>query len=124
MRLTPLMAMVVVACGSGATAIDPSSFAGTWGGENIAMTVTDAGAHLEMPCAEGDISGPLAQNPFSVAGKFATTAGPTFIVHPALYTGKVVDDTMTLDIQLTDTNASAGFFTLARGTVVHFPQCA
>src|SRR5215467_2312122 len=120
MRLTPLMAMVVFACGSDATAIAPSSFAGVWGGQDITMTVTDVSAHVEMPCAEGDISGPLAQNPFSVAGKFATTAGPTFIVHPALYTGKVVGDTMTLDIQLTDTNASAGSFTLARGTVVHF----
>lgn len=123
LRLTALMAVVVVACGSGTTAIDPSSLAGDWGGQNILMTVTDAGAHVDMPCAQGDISGPIAQSPFSVAGTFATTAGPSFIEHPALYTGTVVGDTMTLDIRLTDTNDSAGSFTLTRGAVVHFPKC-
>src|SRR5712691_314965 len=55
LTLTALMAIAVVACGSGATAIDPSTLAGTWVGENILMTVTDTGAHLEMPCAPGTL---------------------------------------------------------------------
>ncbi len=121
--LTALMAIVVVACGSGATAIDPSALAGTWVGENILMTVTDTGAHLEMPCAHGDIAGALAQNPFSVGGTFGSDGGPAVNEHPALYTGRVVGATMTLDIRLTDTNDPVGSFTLTRGTARRMAQC-
>jgi len=117
------MATVVVACGSGATAIDPSTLAGTWVGDNILMTVTDTGAHLEMPCAHGDIAGALAQNPFSVGGTFGHDAGPAVDDHPALYTGRVVGATMTLDIRLTDTNNSVGSFTLTRGTAGRLVKC-
>jgi len=117
------MAIVVVACGSGATAIDPSALAGTWVGENILMTVTDTGAHLEMPCAHGDIAGALAQNPFSVGGTFGSDGGPAVNEHPALYTGRVVGATMTLDIRLTDTNDPVGSFTLTRGTARRMAQC-
>ena len=123
LTLTALMAIVVVACGSGATAIDPSALAGTWVGENILMTVTDTGAHLEMPCAHGDIDGALAQNPFSVAGMFGREIGPAVDDHPALYTGKVVGATMTLDIRLTDTNDPVDSFTLTRGTAGRMAKC-
>ncbi|HEX9485938.1 MAG TPA: hypothetical protein VF976_02645 [Gemmatimonadales bacterium] len=123
LTLTALMAMVVVACGSGATAIDPSALAGTWVGENIVMTVTDSGAQLEMPCAHGDIAGALAQNPFSVGGTFGREFGPAVDDHPALYTGRVVGATMTLDIRLTDTNESVGSFTLTRGTPGRLVKC-
>jgi len=123
-QLPALMAMVVVACGSGATAIDPSTLAGTWVGENIVMTVTDTGAHLEMPCAHGDLDGAIAQNPFSVGGTFGHDGGPAVgDGHPALYTGRVVGATMTLDIRLTDTNDSAGSFTLTRGPARSMAQC-
>ncbi len=123
LTLTALMAIVVVACGSGATAIDPSALAGTWVGENILMTVTDTGAHLEMPCAHGDIAGALAQNPFSVAGMFGREIGPAVDDHPALYTGRVVGATMTLDIRLTDTNDPVDSFTLTRGTAGRMAKC-
>jgi hypothetical protein len=125
LTLTALMAVIVGACGRGssATAIDPSSLAGTWVGDNVVMTVTDAGANLEMPCAHGDIPGALAQNPFSVAGTFGREVGPVVDDHPALYTGKVVDATMSLDIRLTDTNVSVGSFTLTRGAPVKLVKC-
>ena len=130
LTLTALMAIVVVACGSGATAsdsgaiaIDPSSLAGTWVGQNVVMTVTEAGATLEMPCAHGDIAGALAQNPFSVGGTFGRDAGPAVIDRPALYTGRVAGGTMTLDIRLTDTNALVGSFTLTRGTGFLIAKC-
>ncbi len=87
------------------------------------MTVTDTGAHLEMPCAHGDIAGALAQNPFSVGGTFGSDGGPAVNEHPALYTGRVVGATMTLDIRLTDTNDPVGSFTLTRGTARRMAQC-
>jgi len=118
--LASLMTIVVVACGSGTTAIGPSTLSGTWVGQNIVLTVTDTGAQLEMPCAHGDIAGALAQNPFSVSGSFGREAGPGFFDHPALYTGSVVDGTMTLEIRLTDTNQTLGPFTLIRGAAGQF----
>lgn len=42
---------------------------GTWGGEHIAMEVTDAGATIEYDCAHGRITEKIAPNP---EGKFET----------------------------------------------------
>jgi hypothetical protein len=130
LALTALMASVLVACGSGsgetasdATAMDPASLTGTWVGQNVVMTVTDAGAHIEMPCSHGDIEGALAQNPFSVRGTFGRDAGPALDDHPALYSGNVAGGTMTLEIRLTDTNALVGSFTLIRGTGLLVAKC-
>ncbi len=95
----------------------------TWIADNAVLTVTDAGAHLEEPCAHGDTDAAIAQNPFSVVGTFAREAGPGQIERPALYTGKVADGTMTLEIRLTDTNELAGSLTLTRGTPGRFPKC-
>ena len=75
LTLPALIAIRVVGCGSGRTPIEPSELAGAWGGENVQMTVTDVGAHLELPCAPGDIAGALAQNPFSAGGTFVREHG-------------------------------------------------
>jgi hypothetical protein len=45
LALPVLMAICIVGCGSG-TRTEPPELAGTWGADNIVMTVTDAGAHL------------------------------------------------------------------------------
>jgi hypothetical protein len=132
LALTALMAGVLVACGSGSgsgetasdpTAMDPASLTGNWVGQNVVMTVTDAGAHIEMPCSHGDIEGALAQNPFSVGGTFGRDAGPVLDDHPALYSGNVAGGTMTLEIRLTDTNTLVGSFTLIRGTGLLVAKC-
>ena len=121
-----LVAAVSVACGSGSgpmTLDDPSTLAGTWVAENVVLTVTDADAHLEMPCAHGDTAGAITQNPFSVVGTFARDVGPALIERPAVYTGRVVGGTMTLEIRLTDTNELAGSLKLTRGSPGRFAKC-
>jgi len=125
LALAALLAAFAVACGPGSasTAIDPSTLVGTWVGEGVVLTVTDSGSHLERPCAHGDIPGAIAQNPFSVAGTFASDAGPGGPARPALYNGRVVGATMTLDIRLTDTNDSGGSFTLNRGSPSPMVKC-
>ena len=124
LTLPALIAIRIVGCGSGGTPIDPSELAGTWGAENVVMTVTDVGAHLELSCAHGDVAGALTENPFSVGGTWVREVGPVIgDPRPALYTGSVVGDTMTLSIRLTDTNESVGSFTLIRGAVGRLVKC-
>src|SRR6267142_639204 len=40
-------------------AADKRVAAGTWGGDHVALEVTDAGGHLEFDCASGDVQQPL-----------------------------------------------------------------
>src|SRR6476646_6480444 len=54
---------VVTTSACGGTPSMPSPIAlGLWGGDHIAMTVTDSVTHVELDCAHGDISGPLTVN--------------------------------------------------------------
>jgi hypothetical protein len=122
LMLPVLIAIGFVGCGSG-TQTEPPELAGTWVADNIVMTVTDAGAHLELACAHGDIPGAFTQNPFSTAGTFVFEIGPAVVAHPALYTGSVVGATMTFSIRLTDTNESVRSYTLTRGAARLFSKC-
>lgn len=95
-----------------------------WGGDHIALTVADAGSHLEFDCAHGDVPGAFKTDPrgnFSEAGTFVREHGGPIRLgevpdsHPALYAGAVMGDRMTLSVSLTDTNQMVGSFTLSRG---------
>lgn len=105
---------------------------GVWGGEHVAMTVTDSGAHLEFDCASGDIAAPLATDRggrFVVEGIFvreragAIRPGQEPERHRARYEGLLKDETVTLEVVLIDSDESIGRFTLAFGATPRVRKC-
>jgi hypothetical protein len=130
--LVPVLAGVLAigpACGS----VGPSPLPmGVWGGDHIAMTITESSVHLELDCAHGDVPNPItidARGRFSVAGTFVREHGgpirqdEVLDARPASYTGSVASNAMTLTIQQTDTNQVIGSFALVRGAQGRVVKC-
>ena len=58
-----LVAALAIACGS----LGPSPLAtGVWGGDHIAMTITESSVHVELDCAHGDVPGSIDMATFYV----------------------------------------------------------
>jgi hypothetical protein len=106
--------------------------AGAWGGPRISLIVTAAGANYELDCAHGTIEGPLA---LDGAGRFSARGmhvpeqgGPVRsddppAAQPALYTGALTGQTLTLTIFLPGENRAEGTFTLERDQPVRLVKC-
>ena len=87
--------------------------AGTWGGDNAGVIVTDTSAHVHIGCTVGDVHQPLETDPegrFDVPGLYNITAYPVYRGpdHPARFTGRIDGKVMTLTVQLTDTAVVLG----------------
>ena len=109
-----------------------SDLSGNWGGEHIALAITDVGATVEYDCAHGTIDAPVRP---AAAGRF--TASGTHVrehggpiregelpdVHPAEYAGQVRGDVMTLTVRETDTGTTIGTFKLTRGADARVLKC-
>src|SRR5258706_11191555 len=86
---------------------------GSGGAPHIRIDVGKGSATIDYDCANGTIDGPLT---FDSKGRFTWHGthrregpGPIRVGHelkgsPALYTGSIKDDTMTLTVELTDLN--------------------
>jgi hypothetical protein len=123
---------VVTMSACGAPSMPSPIAVGLWGGDHIAMTVTDSVTHVELDCAHGDISGSLtvnADDQFNADGTFVREHGGPIRpgeqadTHPARYTGLRKVDTLTLTIQLTDTNEGVGTFSLRQGAAGRVVKC-
>ncbi|HEV3063118.1 MAG TPA: hypothetical protein VGY48_33040 [Vicinamibacterales bacterium] len=129
--LLPGALVAIEACGSSPSNPSPP-LTGMWGGDHIALTVADAGSHLEFDCAHGDITGMLtldAGNQFNIQGTYIREHGGPIRVgevpdsHPAAYVGSVTGATMMLSVRLTDTNEVIGTFALSRGSAGRVVKC-
>ena len=105
---------------------------GIWGGEHIQMQVTESGAQIEYDCAHGSVDEPLAldrEGRLDVKGTHVRERGGPVRrgdkpdSHPARYTGRVEGQTMTLTVTLTDSDESAGTFTLTQGEQGRIRKC-
>ena len=114
-----------------ATPTQSRDLRGTWGGEHIAMEVTDAGATIEYDCAHGRITeriAPDAEGKFQAKGVHTRERGGPVRQgendeEPALYRGSIKDQTMTLAVELTRNNESAGTYTLTHGKQGRIRKC-
>jgi len=106
--------------------------AGTWGGQNIRLEVSDSGAKLEFPCAAGTIDEALildSAGRFSAKGTLtAGSMGPTREdkppkPQPAVYSGTVHDESMALTVKLSNTNDQPGEYTLEFGKPGRVRRC-
>lgn len=104
---------------------------GTWGGQSIAMEVSDEGAEIEFDCAQGRITEkivPDADGKFETKGVFARERGGPQRMgenneQPAVYRGSIKEKTMTLTIELTRNNETVGAFTLTQGKTGRIHRC-
>lgn len=105
---------------------------GTWGGEHIRMVVSAKGASIEYDCAHGSIVGRLtldAERKFNVTGAHMREGpGPIRMGvpragRPAVFSGQVNGDEMSLTVTLTEEKQSIGDFTLRRGSEGRLRKC-
>lgn len=105
---------------------------GSWGGEHIALTVTQIGASFEIDCAHGTIDEALkldGNGRFSAAGVYIRERGgpdregqrPDS--HPARFTGWTDGQRMTLTITLSDTGQPIMEFSLALNKEPQMTKC-
>jgi hypothetical protein len=105
--------------------------AGTWGGQHLAMTVSDTKVEFEFDCGTASIDGHISlksDGTFVATGTFTREGpGPTRIGggpgEPARVTGTVKDDTMQVQIVLIDSKADMGTFTVTLGTNARLVKC-
>ena len=105
---------------------------GSWGAPHIRIDVGQHSATIDYDCANGTIDGPLT---FDSKGRFTwrgthrrESPGPTRVDDeskgsPALYTGSIKGDTMTLTVKLTDSNEVVDTYTLKRGSFGRVFKC-
>jgi len=127
--ILPIVVAVVL---SSSTTMSQRKISGLWGGQGISMEVSDSGATLDFDCASGSITEPIAPDSagkFSVKGRFARQhPGPTRedennAGEPAIYSGVVDGENLTLTITLTKNSEKAGSFTLAHGKIGRIRRC-
>ena len=109
---------------------------GLWGGEGVGLEVTRTGAFIDFDCAHAVISEPLAldgQNYFDVTGTYVRERGVAQLGilavaqehdgHLARFNGVIEGKTMTLTVELVDTNEHIGIYTLVFGEEPHVRKC-
>jgi len=110
MRVSAAM-LLLAGCASGPLPPDDRTLAaGTWGGENAGVIVSDATVHVHLGCTVGDFPGPVsldAGGRFTAAGAYVLQAfpvqqGPRL---PAQFSGRVRRGILTLAIAVQDTVA-------------------
>lgn len=119
--------LAALAC-STVTSMPIKEIAGTWGGENAGLIVAQTDVHVHIGCTLGDAVGPIkpdADGRFEAAGTYNVDAYPINrgITHPATFTGRIVGETMTLTVSLTDTARVLGPVTLVYGKEPQMGPC-
>jgi hypothetical protein len=120
------------ACGPSWAAREGDRLAeGTWGGPHAELTVRPDGATLELDCAHGTLGEPVAvgrDGRFRVSGTFtAERGGPVREgaepeARPAVYSGRLEGETLTLVITL-EGGEEVGTFQLAHGRSGRITKC-
>jgi hypothetical protein len=105
---------------------------GNWGGQNVQMDVTADGAQLRFNCARGSIEQPIVldtEGRFSAKGTFvAGVMGPLHEDNPpksqpAIYSGTVKDQSMTLTVTIPENKEEGGTFSLEHGKPGRIWRC-
>jgi hypothetical protein len=105
---------------------------GSWGGQGIVMEIAADGTSLTFDCAHGTISEELKidnNGRFEVQGSFTRERGGPIRENevteasPAIYSGLVDGDTLTLTITLTKNKENMGTFSLMRGKTGRLRRC-
>jgi hypothetical protein len=127
-RLPVVLSLAAVLACYNASSAPITEIVGTWGGENAGLIASDTTAHVHIGCTLGDARGPIrpdADGRFEAVGTYNVDAYPIDrgIIHPARFTGRIVGQTMTLTVILTDTARQLGPVTLIYGKEPKMGPC-
>lgn len=108
--LHPLPLLVMAGC-LGGSILPPSDdhlAAGTWGGNDAGVIVTDSVDHVHIGCTFGDMPAGIAldaEGRFTVDGSYVLRAYPILVGPrlPAQFSGQVVGRTLILAVAVNDT---------------------
>lgn len=119
--------LALFAC-SAATSTPITDVVGTWGGDNAGMIITGNDVHVHIGCTLGSTVRPIhpdADGRFQSTGTYNVDAYPVDrgITHPATFSGRIVGQTMTLTVTLTDTGQVLGPVTLVYGKEPRMGPC-
>jgi hypothetical protein len=122
-----LLGAAAIAC-TAATSTPITEVAGTWGGDNAGMIVSGTDVHVHIGCTLGDAVGPIhpdTNGQFEVSATYNVDAYPVDrgITHPATFTGRIIGETMTLTVTLSDTARVLGPVTLVYGKEPKMGPC-
>jgi hypothetical protein len=118
--------VTITACSSDLSGPDGPVPTGTWASADAIVTVTANGAHIEFPCASGDITQPLildAKGNFAADGVYVKEVGAARDSQAAHFSGHVDNQTMTLSVTAASSNQSLGTFTVKFGAPGIFAKC-
>ncbi|HYU52509.1 MAG TPA: hypothetical protein VEK37_06170 [Gemmatimonadaceae bacterium] len=92
------------------------------------MIITGTDVHVHIGCTLGDAVGPIrpdANGRFEASGTYNVDAYPVDrgITHPATFSGRIIGQTMTLTVSLTDTARVLGPVTLIYGKEPKMGPC-
>ena len=129
--MTRFLVFPCLLAGLACSAITPThitEIAGTWGGENAGLIVDQSDVHVHIGCTLGDAVGPIkpdVDGRFEATGTYNVDAYPVNrgITHPATFIGRIVGETMTLTVSLTDTARVLGPVTLIYGKEPRMGPC-
>ena len=105
---------------------------GIWGGPHVSIAVEPRSAHIDYDCAHGTINGPFNldnKGRFTWRGTYNREHGGPIRIgeesngRPAIYSGWIKGDTMTLTVKLADTNEVVETYTLKRGSAGRVFKC-
>lgn len=105
---------------------------GAWGGLHISIAVGPRSATINYDCANGTIDGPLtidSKGRFTWHGTHNREHGGPIRIdekpnsRPAIYSGWIKGDKMTLTVKLADTNEVVETYTLKRGSLGRIHKC-
>lgn len=105
---------------------------GTWGGSHIRIEVGPRSAAIDYDCANGTIDGPFildSKGRFSWRGTHNREHGGPIRIdekpngRPAVYSGSVKGDIMTLTVKLADNNEVIETYNLKRGSSGRVFKC-
>jgi hypothetical protein len=119
--------LALLAC-SAATSTPITDVVGTWGGDNAGMIVAGNDVHVHIGCTLGNAVGPIHPDEngrFEASGTYNVDAYPVDrgITHPATFSGRIIGQTMTLTVSLTDTGQVLGPVALVYGKEPKMGPC-
>ncbi len=121
--------LALLSCSESPTAV---SLEGSWGGEGVALEITDEGVSLEFDCATGAVEVPLGldgSGSFTWPGTFTPgQGGPVQEDHqpepePAVYSGAVRGDRMSLGGSFGAADTPIGPYQLRKGERAVLRKC-
>ncbi|HYN20288.1 MAG TPA: hypothetical protein VE078_04960 [Thermoanaerobaculia bacterium] len=133
LRWTLALSLFAGSCASSQAADQGSPLAeGTWGGPHVELAVGRRGATIELDCAHGAIAEPIlvgSDGRFKASGTYVREHGGPVREEeeregePAVYTGSVAGETLTLAIALAGGSEKVGTFHLVRGRSGRITKC-